>query len=86
MDIEIPASAEIVRVDFILPVSDAKKLKDEFDYDIANSKAISVKGDDYYISNIEFKEECEPVFSEYRKPNPRRALVSIDLIKSEDEL
>lgn len=85
MDIEIPASAEIARIDFTLPASDAKKLKDEFDCNIVNSKSISVKGDDYYISSIEFKAECEPVFSEYRKPKPRRVSVSIDLIKGEDE-
>lgn len=83
MSIEIPANAEILKVEFTLTVSDSKKLEDELYHDIYSPKTISVNGGDYYILRAEFKPELEPAFDIYRKPKPRKALVSFYLVKGE---
>ena len=56
MSIKIPANAEILKVEFALPVSDSKKLENELYNDIYSPKTISVNGGDYYILNAEFNE------------------------------
>ena len=83
MSIEIPANAEILKIEFTLPVSDSKKLENELYDDIYSPKTISVNGGEYYILSAEFKPELEPPFDIYRKPKPCKALVSFNLVKGE---
>ena len=83
MSIKIPANAEILKVEFTLPVSDSKKLENELYHDIYSPKTISVNGGDYYILNAEFKPAWEPVFDMCREPKPSKMLVSFDLVKGE---
>lgn len=85
MSIEITANAEILKVEFTLPVSDSKKLADELYNDIYSPKTINVNGGDYYILSADFKPELQPVFNECRKPRSSKVLISLDLVKGEDE-
>ena len=85
MSIKIPVNAEILKVEFTLPVSDSKKLENELYHDIYSPKTISVNGGDYYILSAEFKPKLEPAFNIYREPKPSKMLVSFDLVKGESD-